>query len=76
MNANPFKKSWRGWAHLSACYRVCIRSRRCLGSWIFRVRMREGFVPQSGRAQTSAEHFSAYLRSLAVKKKISRKCKG
>jgi len=26
MNANLFKKSRRGWPHLSACYRVCIWS--------------------------------------------------
>jgi len=30
MNANLFKKSRRGCPHLSACHRVCIRSRQSL----------------------------------------------
>jgi len=52
MNANLFEKSRRGWPHLSACYRVCIRSRQSLGTWVFEVRVREGFVCRAGRART------------------------
>jgi len=62
MNANPFKKSRRGWAHLSACYRVCIWSRQSLGPRIFEVRVREGFVRRVGRARISAEYYSAHWR--------------
>jgi len=71
MNANLFKKSRWGWPHLSACYRVCIRSRQSLGSWVFGIRVREGFLHQVGQLRTSTECFSAHSRSLAVKKKIS-----
>jgi len=52
MNANLFKKSRRGWPHLSACYRVCIRSRQSLGPRVFGARVREGFVRRTGRART------------------------
>jgi len=71
MNANLFKKSRRGWTHLSACSRVYIWSRQSLRSWVFGGRVREGFVRRAGRARTSAEYYSAHLRSLAAKKKIS-----
>jgi len=71
MNANLFKKSRRGWLHLSACYRMCIRSRQWLGSWVFGVLVRERFVRRAGRTRTSAEYYSAHSRSFGAKKKIS-----
>jgi len=44
---------------------VCLWSRQSLGSWVFGVRVREGFVCRAGRGRTSAEYFSAYLRPFA-----------
>jgi len=54
--------------HLSTCYRVCIRSRQSLGSWVFGVRVRERFVRRVDRAQTLSWVF---FGSFAAKKKIS-----
>ena len=67
MNANAFKKSRQEWPHLSACYRVCVWRQQYLRSWVFGVRVREGFVCRAGRALTSAEYYLAHSRSFAAK---------
>jgi len=48
---------------------VCLWSRQNLGSWVFGIRVREGFVHRAGRARTSAKYFSAHLRSLRQKRR-------